>query len=142
MAAERSAKRLGRLLRVRTLQLGLVQAQESAAHAKLDSEAALTRRIAQLADDVAPRAADTALGTGLAAAAHYRERLHASAATAQARVAAAQAGVERARSATQEARRDQSAMEKLMLRARGEAVVREMRALEEAPPSRKRHDPC
>ena len=69
--------------------------------------------------------------TSLIAAAHYRERLHQSAFAAERRVADAQRGLDHARSATQEAKRDQSAIEKLIERAeareaqlaRGKATV-------------------
>ena len=47
-------KTLDRLLRVRSLQLNLVRADEARAQAKLDSEQALKARIAALADNVAP----------------------------------------------------------------------------------------
>jgi flagellar protein FliJ len=143
MAEPRSKARLGRLLRVRTLQLGQVQAQEAAANERLDSETGLRTRIAQLADNVAPRTADTGPAATLAAAAYYRDRLHTSAAAADTRVSQAEAGLARARAATREARRDQSAIEKLIARAEAEATVREMRKLEEAPPSGKnRHAIC
>lgn len=136
-------KKLGRLLRVRTLQLGLVQAQEAAAHARLDSEAALAARIAQLAQAVAPQTEETGFAASLAAAAYYRDRLHASALAAEKRREVAEAGVERARAATQEARRDQSAIEKLIVRAEAQAALKELRALEEAPAFRRnRHAPC
>lgn len=141
--AERSAKRLGRLLRVRTLQLGQVQAQEAAAAAKLDGEAALRARIAQLAANVAPQREEAGFAASLAAAAYYRDRLHASALAAEKRVEVAEAGVERARAATREARRDQSAIEKLIVRAEAQAALKALRALEEAPAFRKnRHAPC
>lgn len=141
--AERSPKRLSRLLRVRTLQLGQVQAQEAAANARLDSEAQLRARIVQLADNIAPQAAETGFAASLAAAAYYRDRLHASAIAAGERVEVAEAGLERARAATREARRDQSAIEKLIARAEADAAIRELRKLEEAPAFRKnRHAPC
>lgn len=141
--AERSPKRLQRLLRVRTLQLGQVQAQEIAATARRDDEAALRARIAQLASSVAPKPAETGFAASLAAAAYYRDRLHASAAAAEARVEAAEAGVERARAATREARRDQSAIEKLIARAETEEAIKALRALEAPPIVRKnRHAPC
>lgn len=137
-------KKLERLLRVRTLQLGLVRADEAQAHARVASEANLRARIAQLAGDVAPAPSPTpTAGVSLVAAAHFRERLHHSAEAAEGRVRAAQAVAARAAEATREARRDQSAIEKLMERAAAEAALREIRALEAAPPSRKiRHDPC
>ncbi|MGK6318456.1 hypothetical protein [Sphingomonas sp. DT-204] len=135
--------RLNRLLRVRTLQLGWVRAEEIAAHARLDSETALKARIVQLADNITPQEAETGFAASLAAAAYYRDRLHASALAAQARVEAAEAGVERARTATREARRDQSAIEKLIERTEAEEAIRALRALEEAPAlRRKRHAPC
>jgi len=141
--ADAHAKKLGRLLRVRTLQLNLVRASEAAAHAKLDSESALAQRIAQLADNVAPRADDAGFAASMASAAYYRERLHASAVAAETRRAMAEHGVERARAATQEARRDQSAIEKLIVRAEAQAALKELRAMEDAPAfRRKRHDPC
>jgi hypothetical protein len=136
-------KKLGRLLRVRTLQLGLVQAQEAAAHAKLDSESQLARRIAQLAHSVAPQADDAGFAASMAAAAYYRDRLHASALAAERRREMAEVGVERARAATQEARRDQSAIEKLIVRAEAQAALKELRAMEDAPTfKRNRHAPC
>lgn len=141
--AERSSKRLGRLLRVRTLQLGQVQAQEVAANARLDSETQLRARIVQLADNIAPQPAQTGSASGLAAAAYYRDRLHVSAVAATQRVSVAEAGLERARSATREARRDQSAIEKLIARAEADEAIRELRKLEDAPAFRKnRHAPC
>lgn len=143
MTAERSPKRLGRLLRVRTLQLGQVQAHEAAAHAKLDSEAQLRARIVQLASNITPQQADTGFAASLAAAAYYRDRLHASAVAAEARIEAAEESVERAREATREARRDQSAIEKLIARAEAEDAIKALRAMEEAPAFRKnRHAPC
>lgn len=141
--ADPKKKKLDRLLRVRTLQLNLVRAGEAAANAKLDSETALETRIRRLAENVAPRADSSGFAADLASAAYYRERLHASAVAAEARRAMAQAGVERARAATQEARRDQSAIEKLIVRAEAQAALKELRAMEDAPAfKRKRHDPC
>lgn len=134
--------RLDRILRVRTLQLGLVQADEARARDKAASEAALSARIAHLAQAVAP-ASEPLAGLSLVAAAHFRERLQQSAYVAQARLIAAEAQAARAAEATREARRDQSAIEKLIARADADAAVRAIRALEVAPPSRKvRHDPC
>lgn len=136
------AKRLGRLLRVRELQLAVRQAAESEAGAKLASEHALRRRVAELADDVAPRMAATGAGA-LQAAAHYRERLHQTVTTVEQRVRVAEQGVAAAQAATREAKRDQSAMEKLAARAEREAVVRMLKALEDAPQVRRnRHGPC
>jgi len=136
-------KTLGRLLRVRTLQLNLVQAEEARAHEKFASEAALKTRIAQLADAVAPAPTASEDGFAFVAAAHFRERLHRSAEAADMRLRAAEQGIEQAAEKTREARRDQNAIEKLMARAEAEAALKALRALEAAPAVRKiRHDPC
>ncbi|MES2754246.1 MAG: hypothetical protein V4659_06240 [Pseudomonadota bacterium] len=135
-------KTLARLHRVRTLQLGLVQAAEADANARFQSEAALRVRIAQLAAGVAPQSV-AADGVSFAAAALYRERLHTSAQAAEARVANATARVEQAAAATREARRDQHAIEKLIARDTAAEALAALRALEAAPPARTvRHDPC
>lgn len=135
-------KRLTRVHRVRTLQLGFAQAAESRARDTMASESALSNRIAQLAAAVAPtQSSDAAFS--LAAAAHYRERLSTSALTADNRVRAAERQAEAAAEATREARRDQSAIEKLMIRADAEAALGAIRAMEKMPAFRKvRHDPC
>lgn len=142
--SDRNPKKLGRLLRVRTLQLDMVRAGEVAAHQRVAQEEALRVRIAQLAQGVAPSPAPApGSATTLIAAAHYRERLHQSAFAAERRVAEAQRGLESARAATREAKRDQSAIEKLIERAEANAARRAIRALEEMPAAaRKRHDPC
>jgi hypothetical protein len=127
-------KRLARLHRVRTLQLGLAQADEARAIAAMASETQLSQRIAQLADAVSP-APQTAGATTLAAAAHFRERLQRSAEAAVARVHAAEMQAERKAEATRGARRDQSAVEKLIGRARGDAIRAEIKALQDAPPA-------
>lgn len=136
--------KLDRILRVRTLQLGLVQAEEARAHDRAASEQMLRSRIAQLTANVSPTpAAAPVAGFSLVAAAHFRERLHQSAEAAEGRLRAAQATAARASEATREARRDQSAIEKLIARADAEAVVKAIRAMEAVPPTRKiRHDPC
>lgn len=136
--------KLDRILRVRTLQLGLVQAEEARAHDRAASEQMLRSRIAQLTANVSPTpAAAPVAGFSLVSAAHFRERLHQSAEAAEGRLRAAQATAARASEATREARRDQSAIEKLIARAEAEAVVKAIRAMEAAPPTRKiRHDPC
>ena len=141
---DKHQKKLGRLLRVRTLQLDMVRAGEAAARAKVDNEEALRARIAQLAQGVAPAPAPKpGSATSLIAAAHYRERLHQSAFAAERRVAEAQRGLDSARAATREAKRDQTAIEKLIERAEANAARRAMRALEDMPGTpRKRHDPC
>src|SRR4051812_31121515 len=103
-------KTLGRLLRVRTLQLGLTRAEEARAHEKLASEDALRARIAQLAENVAPVvSAEDAFS--FVAAAHFRERLNQSAASAAARVQTARNGADFATERTRDAKRDQSAIE-------------------------------
>lgn len=136
-------KQLDRILRVRTLQLGLAQAEEARANAQHSSEQALRDRIAALADNVSPVPDARADGLSLIAAAHFRQRLHQSAVAADNRVRQAEAGMVRASAATREARRDQTAIEKLLSRAEKDAVLAEMRKLEDAPPTRKiRHDPC
>lgn len=141
---DRQSKKLGRLLRVRTLQLGMVRANEAAAHAKMTDEQALHARIAQLAQGVAPAPAPKpGSATSLIAAAHYRERLHQSAFAAERRIAEAQHGLDTARAATREAKRDQTAIEKLIERAEANVARKAMRALEDMPAiPRKRHDPC
>ncbi|WEK44660.1 MAG: hypothetical protein P0Y64_07710 [Candidatus Sphingomonas colombiensis] len=136
------AKKLTRVLRVRTLQLGLAQAQEMRMRETHANETALSSRIARLAADVAPTA-DSAAGVSLAAAAYYRDRLHRSAETAANRVRTAEVEAQRAAEATRAAKRDQSAVEKLIARAETEAALLEIRKLRDAPPTRKvRHDPC
>lgn len=137
-----NTRKLDRILRVRTLQLGQVRAQEAAAREKVAQEEALRARIAQLSANVAPTEAQE-MATSLKAAAHYRERLHQSALAAERRVEMAEQGLSHAESATREAKRDQSAVEKLIARSQAAAALKEMRALEELPPlARKRHDLC
>ncbi len=135
-------KTLARLHRVRTIQLHLAHADEARARDHLTNETVLHARIAQLADGVAPIAAN-AVGVSLGAAAHYRDKLHQSALTAATRVRNAEDFRARAAEATRSARRDQSAIEKLIVRADAMTVRAEMRALEETSPGGgKRHDPC
>jgi flagellar FliJ protein len=141
MAGNRD-KTLARLLRVRTLQLGLSRAEEARAHQRFAGEAALRTRIGQLAEAVAPASTETA-AFSLVAAAHFRDRLQQSAEAAEARLNAAQAVVERAAEATRSAKRDQTAIEKLIERADADAAIKAIRELEKAPSVRKiRHDPC
>jgi hypothetical protein len=136
-------RKLDRILRVRTLQLGLTRADESRAQAKVASEAALRNRIAELSEGVAPAASEAADALSFMAAAHFRDRLHQSAAAAEERLRVAKAVLERAGEARKQAKRDQSAVEKLIARDDAAAAVKAIRALEEAPPLRKiRHDPC
>lgn len=135
-------KKLKRLHRVRTLQLGMAQAAETRAHDQMASETALSNRIAQLAGAVAPGEGAGA-GISFAAMAHYREKLHRNAEAIENRVRAAAAEAARAQEARQSAKRDQTAVEKLIARGEVEAALREIRALQDAPPTRKiRHDPC
>jgi flagellar protein FliJ len=140
----RTAKKLERLLRVRTLQLDQVRAAEVHARSKFDQEQTLRERIAALADNVAPVAAPTpTFATSLIAAAHYRDRLHQSAHAAERRVVVARQGLETARAATREAHRDQSAIEKLIEREDAKAALKVLRELEALPANaRKRHDIC
>ncbi len=140
--ADARAKTLARIHRVRTLQLGLTRADEARAHDKFASEQALSMRISSLAAAVAPTP-EFAVAVSLGASAHYRERLQQSADAAIERVRSAEYQVERAGDATRSAKRDQSAVEKLIVRAQADAALRELRALEDAPAVRKiRHDPC
>ncbi|MGN5374998.1 hypothetical protein [Sphingomonas hankookensis] len=138
------ARRLGRVLRVRTMQLHLSQAEEARAAARVADEIALRERILDLAQAVSPVPTPGASAQTLGAAAHYREKLHATAQVVERRVAQADDGLNRARSATMAARRDQNAVEKLLERAHAARALRELRALENAPPVRRpnRHDPC
>ncbi len=77
------------------------------------------------------------------AAAHFRDRLQQSAEAAEQRLRVAERGVERAAMASREAKRDQSAIEKLLARADADAAIKAIRAMESAPSVRKiRHDPC
>lgn len=136
------SRQLARIHRVRTVQLNLVRAAEADAHARVQSEAALRARIAQLAAGVAPQpsAAD---GVSFAAAALYRERLQQSAQAAEQRVANAHERVEQATAATRAARQDQHAVEKLIERDAAAEALKALRMLEAAPPARRlRHDPC
>ena len=136
------AKRFDRLLRVRTLQLGQVRADEGRARARVEHEQALRERIDQLSANVAP-SREQSDATSLIAAAHYRERLHVSAHAAAQRVAVAEQGLTAAAEATREAKRDQSAIEKLIARGEAEAAIKALRTLEALPPTgRNRHDLC
>lgn len=135
-------KKLARVNRVRAIQLSLAQAEEARARASVASETALSLRIAQLAAAIAPGQQQDA-AFSFAAAAHYRERLHRSAEAADHRVRAAEAAAEHAAEATRAAKRDQSAVEKLIARSEAEAALKALRALQDAPPVRRiRHDPC
>ena len=144
MSMPRTAKKLERLLRVRTLQLDQVRAAEVHARSKVDQEETLRERIAALAANVAPIATPApTFATSLIAAAHYRDRLHQSAHAAERRIVVAQQGLDNARAATREAHRDQNAIEKLIEREDAKAALKVLRDLEALPAnSRKRHDIC
>ncbi|GAA4768504.1 hypothetical protein GCM10023219_13070 [Stakelama sediminis] len=142
--AERSKKRLDRIHRVRTLQLDLVRADEARAAQRVSDESNLRDRIHRLSQSVAPVATPAPTSAGsLIAAAHYRHRLHQSAEAAERRIEVAEAGLQSARGATREAKREQTAVEKLIERAEAEAARRAMRALEAMPgePRKRRNDP-
>ena len=137
-----SPRRLERILRVRTLQLGLTQAEEARAHARVVGEEALAARIGELVMAVSPTPVATGAAS-LGAAAHFRERLLQSAAGADERLRAAEALAAQAAARTRSARQDHSAVEKLIERAAADAALVERRGLESlAPAGRKRHDPC
>lgn len=130
--------RLARLHRVRTLQLGLARADEARALAQVTSEQQLAQRIAALAAAVAPEPSLLPGAAHLAAAAHFRDRLHRSADAAEERVRTAEMLADRRSEATRAAHRDQTAVEKLIDRQRAEATRAAMKALEEMPVSRPR----
>ncbi|TCP95464.1 hypothetical protein C8J46_11354 [Sphingomonas sp. PP-F2F-A104-K0414] len=139
---DKRGKTLARIHRVRTLQLGLTRADEARAHDKFASEKLLSGRIALLVEAVAP-VHETQVAVSLGAAAHYRERLQKSADAAVERMQAAEHHVDRAAEATRAAKRDQTAVEKLLARADADAVLKAIRAMEESPAFRRvRHDPC
>ena len=153
--ADRQQAMLNRLHRVRTLQLNLTRAEEARAQERVSTEQSLSQRIAQLVEAVSPVAAPPTAAAGLMARAHFRGRLLESADAATARVAAAEQRAAQAAEQTREAKRDQTAVEKLLERARVAAIRAEMRALEDMPaagsrsglgrgPDRdhNRHDPC
>lgn len=135
-------RKLERLLRVRTLQLGQTRILETAARERVAQEEALRARIAQLSANVAP-VESSDFASRMIAAAHYRDRLQQSADAADRRVEVAERGLDAAEAATREAKRDQSAIEKLIAREEAEAAIKALRALETLPASgRKRHDLC
>jgi len=128
----RDEARLGRLLRVRALQLDQARAEEMAAAERASSAHALAARIASLSQDVAPRAGPDQ-GVALFAAAHYRQRLARSHEEAQRRVIAASRQLDSAREATGAAKRDHGAIEKLIERELDAQAIDARRALENAP---------
>lgn len=131
--ADRQQAMLNRLHRVRTLQLNLTRAEEARAQERVSTEQSLSQRIAQLVEAVSPVAAPPTAAAGLMARAHFRGRLLESAEAATARVAAAEQRAAQAAEQTREAKRDQTAVEKLLERARAAAIRAEMRALEDMP---------
>ncbi|HEV2568553.1 hypothetical protein [Sphingomonas sp.] len=128
----RDAKKLGRMLRVRSLQLDLARAEQAAAAERASSAAALAARIESLRQDVAPRQGSEQ-GLSLFAAAHYRDRLARSQAEAQRRVTAAHQLLDQARDAANAAKRDHGAVEKLIDRELEARAAAARKALEDAP---------
>ena len=132
MAVRRDAQRLGRMLRVRSLQLDLARVEQAAAAERASSAAALAARIDSLRQDVAPRAgADQ--GLTLFAAAHYRDRLARSQVDAQRRMQVAHEQLDQARDAATAAKRDHGVVEKLIERELGAQAAAARKALEDAP---------
>jgi capsule polysaccharide export protein KpsE/RkpR len=120
------------MLRVRSLQLDLARSEQAIAAERASSAAALAARIESLRQDVAPRQG-TEQGLSLFAAAHYRDRLAKSQVDAQRRVTAAHQLLDQARDATNEAKRDHGAVEKLIERELGAQAAAARKALEDAP---------
>ena len=132
MTARRDAKRLGRMLRVRSLQLDLARAEQAAAADRASSATALAARIDALRQDVAPReGADQ--GLTLFAAAHYRDRLARSQIEAHRRVQIAHQQLDQARNAATVAKRDHGVVEKLIDRELEAQAAAARKALEDAP---------
>jgi hypothetical protein len=128
----RDAKRLGRMLRVRSLQLDLARIEQAAAADRVSSAAALAARIDSLRQDVAPRAGRDQ-GLSLFAAAHYRDRLAKSQVEAQLRVQLAHEQLDQARDAATVAKRDHGVVEKLIDRELEIQATAARKALEDAP---------
>jgi hypothetical protein len=128
----RDAKRLGRMLRVRSLQLDLARAEQVAAAERASSAAALAARIESLRQDVAPREGSDQ-GLSLFAAAHYRDRLAKSQVEAQRRVQLAHQQLDQARDAASAAKRDHGVVEKLIERELDAQAAAARKALEDAP---------
>src|SRR5947209_151562 len=99
MSPRRDAQRLGRMLRVRSVQLDLARADQAAAIERVSGAAALAQRIEALRQDVAPREGSDQ-GLTLFAAAHYRDRLSRSHIDAQHRVELANRQLDEARGQT------------------------------------------
>ena len=132
MTARRSAKKLGRMLRVRSLQLDLARAEQAQAADRASSARALADRIEALRQDVAPREG-TNQGLTLFAAAHYRDRLAKTQVEAQRRLQAAHQQLDLARDAASAAKRDHGVVEKLIERELEAQAAAARKALEDAP---------
>jgi len=128
----RDPRRLNRLLRVRTVQRDMAQAEEVSARGQAAQAGYLVDRIDRLHADVAPQHGGSS-GMSLQAAAAFRLRLQPALQDAQRRLSTAEALVARRADATRDARQDHGAMEKLAERAAKAAAEREMRALIDAP---------
>jgi hypothetical protein len=128
----RDGKKLGRMLRVRTLQLDLARAGQAQAADRASSAAALAARIESLRQDVAPREGSDQ-GLSLFAAAHYRDRLARSQVDAQHRAALAHQQLDQARETTNAAKRDHGVVEKLIERELDVQAAAARKALEDAP---------
>ncbi|MDQ1158045.1 flagellar FliJ protein [Sphingomonas sp. SORGH_AS 950] len=144
--ASRQQTMLNRLHRVRTLQLNLTMAEEARAQERVATEQQLSQRIGQLIEAVSPAPTASASAGSLMANAHFRNRLLESADAATMRIQVAEQRAAHAGEQTKAAKRDQTAVEKLLDRARLAAIRAEMRALEDMPSSggnrRNRHEPC
>ncbi|MFD1613399.1 hypothetical protein ACFSCW_16485 [Sphingomonas tabacisoli] len=132
MSARRDTQRLGRMLRVRSLQLDLARAEQAAAADRASSATALAARIEALRQDVAPREGSDQ-GLSLFAAAHYRDRLARSGLEAQRRVQLTHQQLDQARDAATAAKRDHGVVEKLIERELQAKARAALKALEDAP---------
>lgn len=132
MSSRRSPQKLGRMLRVRSLQLDLARAEQAQAAERASSAAALAARIDALRQDVAPREGGEQ-GLTLFAAAHYRDRLARSQVEAQRRLHMADQQLDRARDAASAAKRDHGVVEKLIERELQAQAAAARKALEDAP---------
>lgn len=128
----RDQKRLGRMLRVRSLQLDLARSEQALAADQASSAAALAARIEALRQDVSPRQGSEQ-GLSLFAAAHYRDRLAKSQVEAQRRSTFAHEQLDRARQAATSAKRDHGVVEKLIERELDAQAAAARKAMEDAP---------
>ncbi len=128
----RDPKRLGRMLRVRSLQLDLARAEQAQAADRASSARALADRIEALRQDVSPREGGNQ-GLSLFAAAHYRDRLARSGIEAQRRLQVAHQQLDHARSAATSAKRDHGVVEKLIDRELEAKAKAARKAMEDAP---------